>query len=118
MTHVSGDEASLPVVGSFGTLNPLFGRFKGVVIPGPLSSLFAGVDTEDPPDPSPGVVEEVEGDDVLDPFLGVVVEVVDDVEVVDVVDDVEVVGAVSLRGCDAALLGPSPTVFVATTVIV
>ena len=94
MTHVSGDEASLPVVGSFGTLDPLPTRFKG---------------TEDPPDPSPGVVGEVEGDEVLGPFPGVVV---------DVVDEVEVVGAVSLSDCDAVPLGPSPTVFVATTEIV
>ena len=62
MTHVSGDEASLPVVGSFGTLDPLPTRFKG---------------TEDPPDPSPGV---------LGPFPGVVVDVVDEVEVVGAVN--------------------------------
>jgi hypothetical protein len=79
MTHVSGDEASLPVVGSFGTLDPLPTRFKG---------------TEDPPDPSPRVVGEVEG------------------------DEVEVVGAVNLSSCVAVPLGPSPTVFVATTEIV
>lgn len=62
MTHVSGDEASLPVVGSFGTLDPLPTRFKG---------------TEDPPDPSPGV---------LGSFPGVVVDVVDEVEVVGAVN--------------------------------
>ena len=62
MTHVSGDEASLPVVGSFGTLDPLPTRFKG---------------TEDPPDPSPGVPGS---------FPGVVVDVVDEVEVVGAVN--------------------------------
>ena len=62
MTHVSGDEASLPVVGSFGTLDPLPTRFKG---------------TEDPPDPSPGVLGSVPG---------VVVDVVDEVEVVGAVN--------------------------------
>ena len=62
MTHVSGDEASLPVVGSFGTLDPLPTRFKG---------------TEDPPDPSPGVSGS---------FPGVVVDVVDEVEVVGAVN--------------------------------
>lgn len=62
MTHVSGDEASLPVVGSFGTLDPLPTRFKG---------------TEDPADPSPGVPG---------PLPGVVVDVVDEVEVVGAVN--------------------------------
>lgn len=75
MNHVSGDEASLPVVGSFGTLEPLPTRFKGTEGPDPLSELFDGEDTEDPPDPSPGV---------LGPFPGVVV------------DEVEVVGTVNL----------------------
>jgi hypothetical protein len=104
MTHVSGDEASLPVVGSFGTLDPLPTRFKGDEGSDPLPALFdegdevpvpfpEGDDGEGPPDPSPGVV-------------------------VDVVDEVEVVGAVSLSDCDAVPLGPSPTVFVATTEIV
>jgi hypothetical protein len=93
MTHVSGDEASLPVVGSFGTLDPLPTRFKGDEGSDPLPALFdEGDDGKGPPDPSPGVV-------------------------VDVVDEVEVVGAVSLSGCDAVPLGPSPTVFVATTEI-
>ncbi len=120
MTHVSGDEASLPVVGSFGTLDPLPTRFKGDEGPDPLPALFdegdevpvpfpEGDDGEGPPDPSPGVVGEVEGDEVLGPFPGVVV---------DVVDEVEVVGAVSLSDCVAVPLGPSPTVFVATTEIV
>jgi hypothetical protein len=71
-----------------------------------------GDDGEGPPDPSPGVVGEVEGDDgegPPDPSPGVVV---------DVVDEVEVVGAVSLSDCVAVPLGPSPTVFVATTEIV
>jgi hypothetical protein len=113
MTHVSGDEASLPVVGSFGTLDPLPTRFKGDEGSDPLPALFdEGDEGEGPPDPSPGVVGEVEGDDgegPPDPSPGVVV---------DVVDEVEVVGAVSLSGCDAVPLGPSPTVFVATTEIV
>jgi len=123
MTHVSGDEASLPVVGSFGTLDPLLTRFKGDEGSDPPPALFdegdevpvpfpEGDDGEGPPDPSPGVVGEVEGDEVLDPFPGVVVDVVD------VVDEVEVVGAVSLSDCVAVPLGPSPTVFVATTEIV
>jgi hypothetical protein len=95
MTHVSGDEASLPVVGSFGTLDPLPTRFKGDEGPDPLPALFdEGDDGEGPPDPSPGVVGEVEG------------------------DEVEVVGAVNLSSCVAVPLGPSPTVFVATTEIV
>ena len=62
MTHVSGDEASLPVAGSFCTSDPLLTRFKG---------------TEDPPDPSPGVPGS---------FPGVVVDVVDEVEVVGAVN--------------------------------
>jgi hypothetical protein len=98
MTHVSGDEASLPVVGSFGTLDSLPTRFKGTEGPDPLSELFDGEDTEDPPDPSPGV---------LGPFPGVVV---------DVVDEVEVVGAVNWSGDDALLAGPLPIVLVANTV--
>lgn len=98
MTHVSGDEASLPVVGSFGTLDPLPTRFKGTEGPDPLSELFDGEDTEDPPDPSPGV---------LGSFPGVVV---------DVVDEVEVVGAVNWSGDDALLAGPLPIVLVANTV--
>ena len=108
MTHVSGDEASLPVVGSFGTLDPLPTRFKGTEGPDPLSELFDGEDDgEGPPDPSPGVVGEVEGDEVLGSFPGVVV---------DVVDEVEVVGAVNWSGDDALLAGPLPIVLVANTV--
>ena len=99
MTHVSGDEASLPVVGSFGTLDPLPTRFKGDEGSDPLPALFdegdevpvpfpEGDDGEGPPDPSPGV---------LGSFPGVVV---------DVVDEVEVVGAVNWSGDDALLAGP------------
>ena len=107
MTHVSGDEASLPVVGSFGTLDPLPTRFKGAEGSDPLPALFDGEDTEGPPDASPGVVGEVEGDEVLGPFPGVVV---------DVVDEVEVVGAVNWSGDDALLTDPLPIVLVANTV--
>ena len=87
MTHVSGDEASLPVAGSFCTSDPLLTRFKGDDGSDRLPTLFDGEDTEDPPDPSPGV---------LGSFPGVVV---------DVVDEVEVVGAVNWSGDDALLAG-------------
>ena len=107
MTHVSGDEASLPVAGSFGTLDPLPTRFKGDEGSDRLPTLFDGEDTEDPPDLPLGVVGEVEGDKALDPFPGVVV---------DVVDEVEVVGAVNWSGDDALLADPLPIVLVANTV--
>ena len=107
MTHVSGDEASLPVAGSFCTSDPLLTRFKGDEGSDRLPTLFDGEDTEDPPDLPLGVVGEVEGDKALDPFPGVVV---------DVVDEVEVVGAVNWSGDDALLAGPLPIVLVANTV--
>ena len=106
MTQISADAVLLPVAGSFCTSDPLLTRFKGDEGSDRLPTLFDGEDTEDPPDLPLGVAGEVEGDKALDPFPGVVV------------GGVEVAGAVSLSGCDAMPLGPTPMAFIATTVTV